>query len=200
MKITIPGTDIEYNPTLESTLLRVDEMKPDRVDDIKRAAKYAVFAKARKAYPNAKLIIRDLFVTDVGLTTWEDSAASSGWQNHVLVSKTIGDGRFIAITGMRMLTANDMDLPPILGLRWTVGGAVVALWDIHKAYTIMTDGLTIANITSFGPMPYACITESPIIISEGIVVTLDQYEEGAVMFVMPLEGYVCELEGKTIKA
>ena len=196
----IPGTDVEYNPTLESITHRVDELKPEVVYGLKRKAKHLAFLAARKEFPNRRLIVRDMTAQDLEITyiEWTDTiAAADQWENHQVANKTIDDGRFVAIYGCRMMQLHLTDTLPITALKFTVGSEV-ARWDLYKAYGATADGITLASVEQ-GFMPPGIIAESPIVIPENMTITIDQWGPNTIAFVLALEGVVCELEGKTLK-
>ena len=199
----IPGTDVEYNPTAESGLYLVSELKPEVVTDLKAAAKHLAFIAARKAYPDRRLVVRDMMAQDLKVTNieWDDTSGGSAdvWEDHQVASATIDDGKFIAIYGCRMMEIQIPDQLPITALKFTVGGSEVARWDLYKAYGATADGVTLASMVG-GFKPIACITDAPIVISEGISLTISQWVATiTTTFVLALEGVVCELEGLTLK-
>ena len=155
----IPGTDVEYNPTVESGLYLVTELKPEIVTDLKVAAKHLAFIAARKAYPNRRLVVRDMTAQDLEVTNIEWGDTSGGSANV-----------------------------------WEV-----ARWDLYKAYAANGDGVTLGSLGG-AFLPIACITDAPIVISEGIGLTISQWVATiTTTFVLAMEGYVCELEGITLK-
>ncbi|MBA7684739.1 hypothetical protein ES703_93147 [subsurface metagenome] len=199
----IPGTDVEYNPTVESGLYLVTELKPEIVTDLKVAAKHLAFIAARKAYPNRRLVVRDMTAQDLEITNieWGDTSGGSAnvWEDHQVAAAEIDDGKFVAIFGCRMMEIQIPDELPITALKFTVGGSEVARWDLYKAYAANGDGVTLGSLGG-AFLPIACITDAPIVISEGIGLTISQWVATiTTTFVLAMEGYVCELEGITLK-
>lgn len=205
MSRIIPGTDVPYNPTIESILLRVDELRPERVDSIRRVAKDRVFLVARKAYPTKPLVVRDMTAQDLGQTNieWTDTTGSGAdaWEDHIVAggtTYTIADGRFVAITGCRVMEINIPGTLPVTAFRFSVGGARVAMWDLYKLYPATALGITLANVVG-GVPNLGGITESPIIVSEGIEIKIEQWVATAsTAFVIAIEGVTCELQGKIL--
>ena len=199
----IPGTDVEYNPTVESGLYPVTELKPEIVTDLKAAAKHLAFIAARRAYPNRRLVVRDMTAQDLEVTNieWADTTGgvANVWEDHQVAAAEIDDGKFIAIFGCRMMEMQIPDEMPITALKFLVGGSEVARWDLYKAFGATGDGVTLASLVG-GFLPIACLTDAPIVISEGISITIQQWVATlATSFVLALEGVVCELEGLTLK-
>jgi len=199
--LKIPGTDVEYDPTLESTTHRADELKPEVVYGLKRAAKHLAFLAARRAYPTQKLVVRDMTAQDLEITNieWAGTGSADAWADHDQVaSKTIEDGRFVAIYGCRMMEVHLADTMPVQALAFIVGGSEVARWDLYKAYAATGDGATLSNIAQ-GLTPPALITDAPIVISEHMSITIRQWGGNATAYTLALEGVVVELERKTLK-
>jgi len=201
------GRTIPYNPRLESGLYRADEIPPEVVWGIIKAAKHLAFKAARDTYPDANLITRCMQAGDLERTNkyneWlTDTTGSSAntWEDHLIDSETIADGVFVAIYGLRMMQLEITDSIPVSAVRFVVGGSEVARWDITKAYAPSADGVTLANYTAPGFPAPLCVTDAPIVISEGITLEIDQWVATAsTTFVMALEGVVVEKEGITLK-
>ena len=197
----IPGTDVEYDPTLESTTHRADELKPEVVYGLKRAAKHLAFLKAREAYPKGRLIVRDMTAQDLEVTymEWLDTiSGADAWEDHQVAAAEIDPGRFVAIFGCRMMQFHVPDDLPVAALKFTVGASEVARWDLYKAYAATEDTYVATNALQ-ALMPPLVIAESPIVIPENMIITIEQWGQATTLFCLALEGYVCELEGKTLK-
>ena len=202
--IFIPGTDVLFDPTIESSLIPTDEFRPERVDEIRRAAKYAAYLAARKAYPTHRLVCRMATPQDFEITNmeWGDTTGSSAdaFEAHLVENKVIDDGRFLAIYGCRLFSLLAPASLPISALRFNVGGALVAQWDLYPIvaayiYTLTTSGAAAAAVKAF-----AGITESPIIAPEKITLDIDQWVATAsTAFVLSLDAYVVELEGLVLR-
>lgn len=200
------GSSIPYDPTLESGLYRADEIPPEVVWGIIKAAKDLAFVAARKAYPTGRLICRCLQAGDLERTNkyneWitDTSGTANAWEDHLIDSETIADGVFVAIYGLRMMQLEIADSIPISAVKFLVGGSEVARWDITKAYHPSADGVTLANYVNPGVPPPLCVTDAPLVVSEGITLEIDQWVATATTtFVMALEGIVVEKEGITLK-
>jgi len=199
--LKIPGTDVEYNPTLESTTQRADELKPEVVYGLKRAAKHLAFLAARRAYPTQKLVVRDMTAQDLEVANieWAGTGVADAWGDHDQVAAaTIDDGKFVAIYGCRMMEVHLADTLPVTAFKFIVGGSEVARWDLYKMYAATGDGVTLTAIVQ-ALMPVGVITESPIVISENMTITIEQWGGNATAYTLALEGVVVELERKTLK-
>lgn len=199
------GEQVPYNPVLESGFYRADELPPEVVWGIIKAAKDLAFLAARTAYPKADLVTRVLSPQDLEQTNieWGDTTGSSAdaWEDHLVVTKTIDDGKFIAIYGCRNHQLFEADGLPVTAFKFIVGGSEVARWELTKAYdTITSVGITPANIVGGAYGGRLCITDAPIVVSEGITIDMDQWVATAsTAFVISLEGIVVEKAGITLK-
>jgi hypothetical protein len=190
---------VRGNPTIISVLVPKDEIPLDRLDGIKSAAIRMLLQKAEEALPGKKLIIRDLTPQALELTNneWTETSGSTdnAWNDTSIANKTIADNRFVAIIGCKVLSGHTT--PPISALKFTVGGSEVARWDLYKAfrtYTLTTSGA----VEHDNPV---CYTEGPIIITQNMSLTISEYViEASTPYKLAFFGYVCEPEGKTLKA
>lgn len=204
--IIIPGSDppVLFDPTIESSLIPTDELRRERVDELRRAAKYAAYLKAREAYPTARLVCRMATPQDFEQTNneWGDTTGSSAdaWEDHLVASKVIDDGKFLAIYGCRYFSFQAPASLAISALLFSVGGAKVAQWDLYPIIMAYNVGAGTAAGEKAFLKPPAGITESPIIVSEKITLDMDQWVATAsTAFVLSLDAYVVELEGLTLK-
>jgi hypothetical protein len=187
------------NPTIVSILVPKDEIPLDRLDGIKSAAVRMLLQKAEEALPGKELVIRDLTPQDLELSNneWTETSGSSdnAWDDTTVASKTIDDNKFVAIVGCKVLSGHTT--PPISALKFTVGGSEVARWDLYKAFRVYT-------LTSSGAVQHdnpVCYTEGPIIITQNMSLTISEYViEASTAYKLAFVGYVCEPEGKTLKA
>jgi len=190
---------VRGNPTIVSILTPKDEIPVERLDGIKSAAIRMLLQKAEEALPGKKLVIRDLTPQDLGLTNneWTETSGSTdnAWDDISVANKTIEDNRFVAIVGCRVLSGHTT--PPISALKFTVGGSEVARWEVTKAFNTYT-------LTTSGAVQHenpVCYTEGPIIITQNMSLTISEYViETATAYKLAFIGYVCEPEGKTLKA
>ena len=198
------GEQVPYNPVLESGFYRADELPPEVVWGIIKAAKDLAFMAARKAYPRADLVCRVMSPQDLEQTNieWGDTTATAdAWEDHLVVSKTIDDGKFVAIYGARNHILHMADTLPVTAFKFIVGGSEVARWELTKLYdTITADGVTLASVVGGAYGGRLCITDAPIVISEGITIDMDQWAATTTtFFCISLEGFVVEKAGITLK-
>ena len=199
------GEQIPYNPVLESGFYRADEIPPEVVWGIIKASKHLAFVAARKAYPKADLVCRVLSPQDLEQTNieWGDTtgATANEWEDHLVVNKTIDDGKFIAIYGCRNHILHMADTLPVTAFKFVVGGSEVARWELTKLFDVLTaDGVTLASVVGGVYGGRLGITDAPIVVSEGISIDMDQWvATAATAFVISLEGIVVEKCGITLK-
>ena len=183
---------------LESQLVPITQLKAERVDGIRKAAKDRLLALAEAALGKDKrLIIRALTPQDLGATNneWveESGAGDNAWAD-TTITGTLADNRFVAILGVKIMDGHLT--PPISALKFTVGGSEVARWDMYpafKLYILTTSGA----INHRNPL---CIAEAPIFITQNIPFTVAEYVlETTTAYVAALIGLVCEPEGKVLK-
>lgn len=191
--------------TMESTLVRVDEMKSERVEGIKKATKAKLLETAEKAMGvGTRLVIRDLLPTDLGYDNNEFilvTGVNNTWTSILkgIVEATVADNVFVAIIGCRILAfeTTPFDVKPaITAMKFTVGGSVVAEWDLHKLIAIA--GAT-SGAGSSVHVPTAGITEGPIIIGQNITFNIQTYGVETTVVQVAIDGYTCEKEGQTLK-
>ena len=198
------GEQVAYNPVLESGLYRADEIPKEVVWGIIKAAKDLAFMAARKSYPTADLICRVMSPQDLEQTNieWGDTTGTAdAWEDHLVVTKTIDDGKFVAIYGCRNHILHLAGSLPVTAFKFVVGGSEVARWDLTKLYdTITAHGITAINVVGGVYGGRLCITDAPIVVSEGITIDMDQWVATATTaFVISLEGIVVEKAGITLK-
>lgn len=189
--------------TTRSTLIRLDELKPERVDGIRKAAQNKLQEVAEAALGRDKrLILRDLLPTDLGLDNneWTEAAGATdnAWDDTSVAEKSIADNRFVAIIGCRFVEL--VAAIPISVVKFTVGGALTAMWNLYPLWVPYTigEGTATGEIAVFKTI--AGITESPIIISQNIALTIAEYVlETTTTYKLAFEGFVVEPEGKTLK-
>lgn len=189
--------------TMESTLIRVDELKPERLEGIRKAAKSKLLEVAEKAMgATTRLVIRDLNAQDLRETNIEFppvTGVNNTWTTILSAGAVaIRDNVFVAITGVRILEngAPFAVDPGVTAIRFTVGGSYVAMWDLYKLQPI-AGAATAAGTSVF--MPVAAITEGPIIISQNITFNIETYGIETTDTILIIEGYVCEKEGQNLK-
>ena len=183
---------------LESQLIPVTQLKVERIDAIRKAAKDRLLELAEAALGKDKrLIIRDLTPHDLEATNneWTEASGTDNQWADTTITGTLADNRFVAILGVRVISGHTAQ--PISALKFTVGGSEVARWNMYpafKAYTLTGEGATDFD----NPL---CIAEAPIFISQNIPFTVAEYTiENAITYKAALIGLVCEPEGKTLKA
>lgn len=196
----------QLKPKVNSVLIRVDELKPERVDGIRRAAENAALAAALSAMgEGTAVVIRDLTPTDLGETNeeWLEVTGVDNTWTSVLTSAptTIADSRFICITGCRIVcataTGGILLEPGITLLRFTVGGAVNAIWNLYPLFA--PAGAATGAGSSAIVMP-AGISETPIGVSQNIGISIHSYGVETTVIRLALDGIVCEKEGLRLKA
>lgn len=202
LKLIEAGT---VKPKINSVLLKVDEVKAERVDGIKRAAEKMVFATAIAALGvGADLIIRDLVPTDLGEAAeeWiEVTGVNNTWTTVLTTApSTIADNRFIAITGCRIVcstaTGGVFLEPAITAVRFTVGGSVVAQWNLYPIFS--PAGAATGAGSSAIVLP-AGISESPIVASQNMPVNIETYAVETTVVRLAIDGIVCEKMGLKLK-
>lgn len=192
--------------TLESTLVRLDELKPEKVEGIKKAAKAKLLEVAEKALgADTRLVIRDLLPIDLGytyhefpLTTGSDNTWTSILQGSA--AATVADNVFVCIVGIRIICSdgtNPFQVKPVItAMRITSGGSYVAQWDLHKLIAI-AGAVNAAGSNVWTPV--AGITEGPVIVSQNITFNIETYAVETDDMQVAIEGYICEKEGATLK-
>jgi len=189
--------------TMESTLIRLDELKPEKVDGIRKAAKAKLLEVAEKAMgAEARLVIRDLLASDLGETYHEFppvTGVDNTWTSILTAGAVaVADNVFIAIVGVRIIEngAPFAVDPGVSAMRITSGGSYVALWDLYKLQ-VLAGAATAAGTSVF--LPVAAITEGPIIISQNIAFNIETFGLETTDTILAIEGYVCEKEGQNLK-
>ncbi|MBA7711518.1 hypothetical protein ES703_120484 [subsurface metagenome] len=182
---------------LESQLIPVTQLKAERIDAIRKAAKDRLLELAEAALGKDKrLIIRDLTPLDLEATNneWVETSGTDNQWSDTTITGTLADNRFVVIIGVKIIDGHTT--PPISALKFTVGGSEVARWDMYpafKLYILTTSGA----INHENPL---CIAEAPIFISQNIPFTVAEYVlETTTAYVAALIGLVCEPEGKVLK-
>lgn len=183
---------------VESILRRIDEMKPERVDGIIRATQAKLEEVARRDLGAARLIIRSLMPSDLQLDheEWtEDSGTDNQWADTTIVAATsiIDDNTYVAIYGCRFASYPTED-PPISAIRFTVGSALKAIWNLYPIWVPC-----VAAAGSYHAV--AGIAETPIIITQKIGLTIEEYTvEATGSYKLAFDGLVVEKEGININA
>jgi hypothetical protein len=188
---------------LVSVLRRVDEIKVERLDGIKKDSQKKLEEVARRDLPTARLVCRDLLPTDLGLTNneWTETtgATDNAWDDTSIASQSIKDDTYVAIYGCRLLTlaAN----PPISALKIQVGGATKAIWDLYKIWPLYTVGGGTAAAERTSIHSIAGIAETPVIITRNMQITIAEYViEASTAYKLAFEGLVVEKEGVNLTA
>jgi len=184
---------------VESILRRLDEVKPERVEGIIKATARQLEEVARRDLGGARLVIRSLMPTDLGLTNeeWtEASGTDNTWAETTIADATIDDNTFIAIYGCRFASLPAAD-PPISAIRFTVGSAVKAIWNLYPLwvpYVVTTSGAAAYHAI-------AGIAETPIIVTQKIALTIEEFVvEATTNYKLAFDGLVVEKEGQKINA
>lgn len=194
-------------PMIESVLFRTDEVSPRKIEGIRRAAGNKLLEVAATALgPTIPLVIRDLTALDMKETYdkyTEETIASSAYDNISVDSATVADNKFLALIGCRILleTASGGYIltPLVTNLRFTVGGSVVAKWEMYQLFVRNggTAGLG-AGSSSMGSV--AGVTESPIIVTQNTPIVVDAFGvDGGGAAIISYDGLVCEPEGQVLK-
>jgi hypothetical protein len=186
-------------------------MRLERVDGIINAALSILAQTARADMPGVDLVIRDLLPDDFpGLTTnVYAETTTTGAAGYLTTTAgnggAIADETFIAIWGCRLVTPQASEttattfqalVPPITGLRITVGASVVAIWDFYRSMTALVNDM--AESQAF--VPILLLTEMPIIIRQNQTLKIEEYNAttAADPYELSYEGAVCEKAGKNI--
>lgn len=198
---------IRVHPTIESVLYRTDEISKERIDRIRRAAGNKLLQVAATALgPDIPLVIRNINPTDMEETTdkYALKDASVHAYDEISVSgATMADNRFAVIYGCRLLsevaTNGGFVLTPLVtNIRFTIGGSVVAKWDLYKLY-VRTGDAAVAGATATKGL--SGITDSPIIISQNTPIVVESFGVSDVTagVLITYDGLVCEPVGKVLK-
>jgi len=172
---------------IQSVLVPLHLMPEQRIADLRDGYIKLVVETALAGTKARKLLdVRDLLPSDIGLTNevWYERTGSSKntWENSAIASKTIADGRWICIWGV----TDNSEVPSVSALRFDVGGSKVALWHLDKL-----NGLE----------HKAAIALSPVIVSEGISLTIEHYVKVASSQTeLIYDGCVVEVSGKKLRA
>jgi len=172
---------------IKSVLVPLHLIPPETIKDLRDGyIKLAVEEAIRGTKGKRSLDIRDLFPSDIGLTNevWYERTGSSDntWENSAIATKTISDGRWICIWGV----TDNSEVPSVSALRFNVGGSKVAMWHLDKLN---------------GLWHKAAIAMSPIIVSEGITLTIEHYVKVASSQTeLVYDGCVVEVSGKKLRA
>lgn len=134
--------------------------------------------------------------TGTNLNTFVDAAIGDG--------TSINDKTYIGIFGIQWLSAELSDgefgaaTPPVTSLRWTIGGARVAEWDLYSTFQGVAFQGTPVN--EFGPQQQfpRGLAASPIYVDKKQPLLVQYYEiENTLDFSIQLLGYVVEQVGGT---
>jgi len=172
---------------IESVLVALHLLTAERIQDLRDGFTMKTIDEAIRAKGGRKnLDVRDLMPSDIGLTNevWYERTGSSDntWENSAIASKSIGKERWICIWGI----TDNSEVPSVSALRFDVGGSKVALWHLDKLNRLEHR---------------AAIAMSPVIISEGISLTIDHYVKVASSQVeICYDGCVVEVSGKKLRA
>jgi hypothetical protein len=166
-------------------LLPIDLIPLEELSTIRVAALNTLIAEAQTQLPGLTLVVRDLMPSVLGLSNevWYETTGSSAntWENSSIASKTIADQTFVCIWGITILG----DEPSVSALRFTIGHAKVAMWNLEKLFTMEHK---------------AAVTLSPLIITQNVEITIERYVKVANAGVeLVFDGAVCEKEGKNLK-
>ncbi len=122
---------------LESQLIPVTQLKVERIDAIRKAAKDRLLELAEAALGKDKrLIIRDLTPLDLEATNneWVETSGTDNQWSDTTITGTLADNRFVVIIGVKIIDGHTT--PPISALKFTVGGSEVARWDMYPAFEL----------------------------------------------------------------
>lgn len=197
--------------TAVSVLWNYKTMRIERVEAIRRAALLQLASVTRTALPGVDLIIRDLRPSDLSGPTTDVYAETSTAQAVGYATTSAGDDTaiadetFLAIWGVRLHTAQTSEtaaatfqalIPPITGLRISVGSSVVAIWDLYRIMTV----ISMDNVEACVFEPVLGITEMPIIVTQNTKLKIEEYGSRTVAdpYEISYEGAVCEKAGKNI--
>lgn len=172
---------------ITSVLLPLHLIPPERIADLRDGFIQLTIEKAVEGTEGKKkLDVRDLMPSDIGLTNevWYErtGATKNTWENSAIASKKIADGRWICIWGV----TDNSEVPSVSALRFDAGGSKVALWHLDKLN---------------GLQHKAAIAMSPVIVSEGISLTIEHYVKvAASQTELVYDGCVVEISGKKLRA
>jgi len=172
---------------IQSVLVPLHLLPPEKIDDWRNGfIRLAIEAAVEGTNGEKKLDVRDLMPSDIGLTSevWYErtGATKNTWENSAIASKKIADGRWICIWGV----TDNSEVPSVAALRFAAGGSKVAMWHLDKLN---------------GLQHKAAIAMSPVIVSEGISLTIEEYVKVANSQVeLIFDGCVVEISGKKLRA
>ena len=154
----MPNPLMDLGVVSASLLYNYKTMRIERVEAIRRAAQAEVARVARAAMPGVDLILRDLRPSDLSGPTTDvyaetSTAAAVGYATTSAGDDTaIADETFLAIWGVRLHTPQSSEtsattfqalIPPITGLRISVGSSVVAIWDLYRIMKVVALDMSI---------------------------------------------------------
>lgn len=169
-----------------SILMPADLMPPDSVKPLIARAVEEVEALAVSRLKGARVTVRDLLPSDLGLTNdvWYETtgATANQWENSDVADKEIADNTFVCIWGLTVLS----DEPSVSAVKLKVSNAVKAIWALDKL---------VPRDVKVG------IADSPIIITQNMKVTIQHYVKTANAGIeIAFDGCVVEKEGLKINA
>jgi len=172
---------------IQSVLIPLHLLPPEKIDDWRNGfIQLAIEAAAEGTKGEKRLDVRDLMPSDIGLTNevWYErtGATKNTWENSAIATKKIADGRWICIWGV----TDNSEVPSVSALRFDAGGSKVAMWHLDKLN---------------GLQHKAAIAMSPVIVSEGISLTIEHYiKVASSQTELIYDGCVVEVTGKKLKA
>jgi len=170
----------------KSVLIPLENLSPPSAEAIRESATRKGLAEAQAIMPDARLMIRDLFPTDLELTNevWLEvtGGTANQWEDTSISDKKIDDDRVVIIWGV---VDNSEVAGAVSGLKFKVGGATVHQWNLDKLIKLENR---------------AALSLDPVIIPQGISITVQRYVKFTNQGVeIILDGCVIEKEGKVLK-
>jgi len=169
-----------------SVLMPVDLLPPGGPQLLIDAAINKVEKTAVDRLKGARVTVRDLLPSDLGLTSdvWYETTGSSAntWEDSDIADKEIADNTFVCIWGVTILT----DEPSVSAVKIKIANATKAIWALDKLAEREAK---------------VAVAKTPIIITQNMKVTIQHYVKMANAGIeIAFDGCVVEKEGVKINA
>ena len=199
-------------PLVTKSLVRQGELlAPAKIDGIVNALIGQLCGLAYAAMGPVALTARNLVASDFPGDSNNDWLEVSLTVDNAYANSANGDGTaiadetFIGIYGFKQILHEEVDgedgadTPAMTTIRITVGGTLVAQWDMHSTFVGMAESG--APATTMGPTVkhMTAIIESPVIITQNQTLTVAFYEvENTLDTIVAFLGIVVEKVGRTL--
>ena len=199
-------------PLVTKSIVRQAELlAPAKIDGIINAVIGELCGLAYAAMGPVDLIARNLVASDFPGDSNNDWLEITLTADNAYANSANGDGTaiadetFIGIYGFKQILHEEVngedgsDTPTMTTIRLTVGGTLVAQWDMNSTFVGM--GISATPATTLGPTVkhMTAIVESPVIITQNQTLTVAFYEiENTLDTIVAFLGIVVEKVGRTL--